>query len=130
MENKSERELIPDLLRGFAIILVVFGHCIQEGSGAAYRTEQLYFDDRLYQFIYSFHMPLFMMISGYLNWKGIEGARERASRISLVRRRAASLLIPVFAWTALDYVRILVVNHLSDEPQRSEEHTSELQSQR
>lgn len=117
MENKSERELIPDLLRGFAIILVVFGHCIQEGSGAAYRTEQLYFDDRLYQFIYSFHMSLFMMISGYLNWKGIEGARERASRISLVRRRAASLLIPVFAWTALDYVRILVVNHLSGEPQ-------------
>lgn len=117
MENKSERELLPDLLRGFAIILVVLGHCIQEGSGEAYRTEQLYFNDRLYQFIYSFHMPLFMMISGYLSWKGIEGAKEKSARISLLKRRARSLLIPIFAWTALDYVRILIVNHLNGEPQ-------------
>ena len=46
MEKKSERALLPDLLRGFAVILVVFGHCIQEGSGAAYSMEQQYFEDR------------------------------------------------------------------------------------
>lgn len=117
MESKKERELLPDLLRGFAIILVVLGHCIQEGSGEVYRTEQLYFHDRLYQFIYSFHMPLFMMISGYLSWKGIWGANEKSARTNLLKRRAATLLIPIFAWTALDYARILIVNHLSGEPQ-------------
>lgn len=117
MENKGGRELLPDLLRGFAVILVVLGHCIQEGSGEAYRIGQMYFNDRLYQFIYSFHMPLFMMISGYLGWKGIEGANTGSGRIRLLRKRAVSLLIPVFAWTALDYARILVVNHLNGEPQ-------------
>lgn len=117
MERKRKREPLPDLLRGFAIILVVLGHCIQEGSGETYRTEQLYFDDRLYQLIYSFHMPLFMMISGYLGWKGIDGARERSERTSLLKRRAASLLTPIFAWTALDYIRILTVNQLSGQPQ-------------
>lgn len=117
MENKGERELLPDLLRGFAIILVVLGHCIQEGSGGAYRAEQRYFDDRLYQFIYSFHMPLFMMISGYLGWKGIEGAGNKSGRMDLLKKKALSLLVPVFAWTALDYARILVINYLSGEPQ-------------
>ncbi len=117
MEKKSERALLPDLLRGFAVILVVFGHCIQEGSGAAYSIEQQYFDDRLYQFIYSFHMPLFMMISGYLSWRGIERASERGGWANLLKRRAASLLTPVFAWTALDYVRILIINSLNGEPQ-------------
>lgn len=117
MEDHKERELLPDLLRGFAVILVVFGHCIQEGSGEAYRAGQQYFSDRLYQFIYSFHMPLFMMISGYLSWNSIIHAGDKDGRLSLVRRRAASLLVPVFAWTALDYMRILIVNAQSGKPQ-------------
>ena len=75
MDEKKERELLPDLLRGFAIVLVVLGHCIQDGSGVGYRSEALYFSDRLYQFIYSFHMPLFMMISGYLSWGSIQKAK-------------------------------------------------------
>ena len=33
MTDKKKRELLPDVLRGFAICLVVLGHCIQEGSG-------------------------------------------------------------------------------------------------
>ena len=117
MENRSGRELLPDLLRGFAIILVVLGHCIQEGSGPGYRTEQQYFDDRFYQFIYSFHMPLFMMISGYLSWRGIDGAGEKNERIRLLKRKARALLVPVFAWTALDYLRILIMNHFKGDPQ-------------
>ena len=117
MDKKNERELLPDILRGFAIILVVFGHCIQDGSGEDYRNEALYFSDRLYQFIYSFHMPLFMMISGYLSWGSIHKAKERKERIDLLKRRAASLLTPIFLWTAVDYIRILISNHINGEPQ-------------
>ncbi len=117
MENKREREPLPDLLRGFAIILVVMGHCIQEGSGAAVQTEQLYFGDRLYQLIYSFHMPLFMMVSGYLNWKSINQSATNRERISLIKRRAASLLVPIFLWTAMDYVRILILNFVKGNAQ-------------
>ena len=90
MDEKKERELLPDLLRGFAIVLVVLGHCIQNGSGADYRSEALYFSDRFYQFIYSFHMPLFMMISGYLSWGSFQKAKERKERTGLFKRRAAS----------------------------------------
>lgn len=113
----EKREKLPDVLRGFAIILVVLGHCIQEGSGEGFRAEALYFGDRLYQFIYSFHMPLFMMISGYLCWGSMRRAGTRAARRALLRRRTAALLLPVFLWTAVDYARILITNHLTGAPQ-------------
>lgn len=116
-EKISEREILPDILRGFAIILVVLGHCIQEGSGEAYRTESAYFSDRLYQFIYSFHMPLFMLISGYLGWHSINKCGKKQERRNLLGRRAVTLLIPIFLWTALDYVRILIVNYANGRPQ-------------
>ncbi|MDE6364692.1 MAG: acyltransferase [Lachnospiraceae bacterium] len=113
MENKKKREVLPDLLRGFAIILVVLGHCIQEGSGAAVQMEQLYFCDRLYQWIYSFHMPLFMIVSGYLNWKSIKQSTESRELFSLMKRRLVSLIIPIFLWTGVDYIRILLLNALN-----------------
>lgn len=113
----EKREKLPDVLRGFAVILVVLGHCIQEGSGESFRAESLYFGDRLYQFIYSFHMPLFMMISGYLCRGSMQRAGTKAARRALLRRRTAALLLPVFLWTAVDYVRILITNHLTGAPQ-------------
>jgi fucose 4-O-acetylase-like acetyltransferase len=117
MGNTNDRERLPDILRGFAIILVVFAHCIQEGSGTNYSIEQLYFDDRLYQFIYSFHMPLFMLISGYLTWGSIKKAIDRESRRALLKRRALSLLTPIFLWTGVDYIRILITNYINGSPQ-------------
>lgn len=55
-----------DISKGIAIILVVIGHVI-----SSYHQAGLYNDSHLFnfttQFIYSFHMPLFMIISGYLS---------------------------------------------------------------
>ena len=55
-----------DALKGFATLLVVLGHCID-----GYKTAYLFpkYQDifvSLYAFIYSFHMPLFFLVSGYL----------------------------------------------------------------
>jgi fucose 4-O-acetylase-like acetyltransferase len=117
METTNDRERLPDILRGFNIILVVLGHCIQDGSGVDFSANALYFSDKLYQFIYSFHMPLFMIVSGYLAWGSVNKANDRASRRSLLGRRAQSLLIPIFFWTGIDYIRILVTNYINGSPQ-------------
>jgi fucose 4-O-acetylase-like acetyltransferase len=117
MEMTNDREKLPDILRGFDIILVVLGHCIQDGSGVDFSTNALYFSDKLYQLIYSFHMPLFMMVSGYLAWGSVNKANDRAARKALIARRAQSLLIPIFFWTAIDYIRILVTNYINGSPQ-------------
>lgn len=66
-----KRNPFLDYTKAFAILLVVVGHCIQYGSGQNYLKEELFFDNILFKFIYSFHMPLFMLISGYLFAYGI-----------------------------------------------------------
>lgn len=58
-----KRLLWADSLKGILIILVVLGHAIQETlkSGC--------FDNHLWNYIYSFHMPAFMAVSGFLNYR-------------------------------------------------------------
>lgn len=108
MGKTKKRELLPDVIRGFAIFLVVLGHCIQEGSGSDFKMNTMYFYDKVYQFIYSFHMPLFMIISGYFAWDSIEKMRGSHEKWALLGKRSANLLIPVFGWTCFDYVRLLL----------------------
>lgn len=66
MQSDSLYDIRLDIIKGIAIILVVMGHCIQYGSGNDYYTSALFFEENIFKFIYSFHMPLFMLISGYV----------------------------------------------------------------
>lgn len=106
----TERKTLPDILKGFGIILVVLGHCIQTGSGTAFNVEMLYFSDRLYQFIYSFHMPLFMMVSGYLCWESMQRAVTKEQRKNLLKRRLRTLPVPIFLCTAAEFIIRTAVN--------------------
>ncbi|NLL79210.1 MAG: acyltransferase family protein [Clostridiales bacterium] len=114
-----KHEHLPDILRGFAVFLMVFGHCIQEGSGLTFRQESLYFEDKLYQFIYSFHMPLFMLLSGYLAWGSLERAETVPDRIRLLKRRSAGLLLPIAIWTLLEKIYAFVFNRIMGYPNPS-----------
>lgn len=85
----KQRIYALDNLKGFLILLVVLGHCIQ------FTTDG--FDHVvLFRFIYSFHMPLFMWVSGYVNY------REHKIEIGVLRRRAIQLALPFLAWTLLN----------------------------
>lgn len=59
----SERKKINWLLilQGWAMLLVVVGHAFigKPGQGPAW-------ENALFHFAYSFHMPLFMLVSGWL----------------------------------------------------------------
>lgn len=55
---ETARDYYLDTIKGFLIIVVVIGHFIEFGS----RT---IFDVAMHNFIYSFHMPLFVFLSGY-----------------------------------------------------------------
>lgn len=58
---QKERILYWDVIKAFAIFLVVWGHCLQY---LQLDTENCW-NSYTCGFIYSFHMPLFMMVSGY-----------------------------------------------------------------
>lgn len=70
VEQNKGRNTYIDIVKGFAIILVVLGHSIQFGSGYDFRANAECFDNWLYRIIYSFHMPLFMIGGGI--WRQLQ----------------------------------------------------------
>lgn len=76
-----------DSLKGFLIILVVLGHVIQKSD--------VDFDHNIvFRYIYSFHMPLFMCISGFVCYSQTLGWK-------LVKKRFNQLMIPFLAWAVI-----------------------------
>ena len=66
----KERIKWIDTAKGIAIVLVVIGHVVQ-----SYHNVNLYEDSVLFnfssRFVYSFHMPLFMLVSGMLLYSSL-----------------------------------------------------------
>lgn len=82
MQNRIEW---VDQVKGFAILLVVYGHNFPI-------TEQ---------FIYTFHMPLFFMVSGFFFPKELD--------FSVLRKRFKTLLVPYFFWAFLLFLFWLII---------------------
>jgi len=88
-----------DVIKAFAIWTVVYGHSIQFGSGEEVLNTGSFFENGVFQFIYSFHMPLFMLVSGYLFYFSL----NRHTGKEVVKSRISTLLVPVFCWTFLPF---------------------------
>lgn len=76
-----------DSVKGFAILLVIVGHCIDGYRDAGIFKQYLAEFNAAHDFIYAFHMPLFFMISGYLflyAYKDIEIKKLKAKLIDLI----------------------------------------------
>lgn len=89
---KNIRDIGLDNIKTLLVFLVILGHVIQK----VYIIEGIEFDNSLlFRVIYSFHMPLFMAISGYLySWE---------KSISL-KRYSFFLLIPFFSWGIIEAI--------------------------
>lgn len=96
---KGQRFIELDTAKGFAILLMVIGHSIAWNyldrsfltGDMALMTQGEKFGALLWRLIYSFHMPLFFFVSGYLTFKS-EANMEWLS--ALVKKRAARILLP------------------------------------
>lgn len=104
--EKRQRDVLPDVLKGFGTVLVVLGHCIQSGSGMAYMEGTCYFEDRWYQFLYSFHMPLFMVISGWYAWSSVQRAKSAEDRKAMIKRKCAYLITPSVGWKLIEFTYV------------------------
>lgn len=92
-----ERIQYIDSLKGFAIILVVMGHVIQ----MMYCVNS--FDsDPIFRFIYSFHMPLFMMISGMVR-RDCE-IIDKFKYCNKLRSSFLQLVLPFLFWRFFVYL--------------------------
>jgi len=79
-----ERKAWIDTAKAFAIFLVVMGHYLGDVPPAR-------------AYIYTFHMPLFFFISGFL-------FRKKGSWLGFVGKRARSLLLPYLIFSLLKYI--------------------------
>ncbi|MGN1303971.1 MAG: acyltransferase family protein [Oscillospiraceae bacterium] len=81
MTNNGKRVEWIDCCKGFAIVLVVIGHIIDGYTGANFFDEYSDIMIRVFNCIYSFHMPLFFVVSGFVFYlaycKNIEKSEKR-----------------------------------------------------
>lgn len=89
----SGRDRIVDALKGYAILLVVLGHCL-ELADPGVMVPNASFRHHLFALIYAFHMPLFMFLSGYVMFK---------KRVN-VGRSFLRLIVPFLVWQAVRFV--------------------------
>ena len=101
--EKQARIKYWDLLKGIAIFLVVWGHTIQYGGSGS-----IFFDNKAFIFIYSFHMPLFLLISGYFLAK----SAGRRSFVQNLEKKLVHIAIPAVLGGVGFYVVKLVVERL------------------
>ncbi len=87
-----------DNIKGLLIILVIFGHSLELLRLNSTITSYIY------NFIYTFHMPIFIFISGYLS-KNIQKGRDNAFR---------QLFIPFLIFNSLwNFIQIIMTRLLS-----------------
>lgn len=89
-----EKRRFINFLRGVAVFLMLWGHCIQYCCGGQID----HFQNWGFQFIYSFHMPLFMLISGYLFF----ASSQKRAAVELIEYKAKSLLYPLLMCAILN----------------------------
>ena len=77
MSSEKSRINWIDQLKGFGIILVIYGHNLP----------------LIESYIYSFHMPLFFFIGGLFHGNQMN--------FSIVKKRAKQILVPYFLWSSL-----------------------------
>ncbi|MCQ2604767.1 MAG: acyltransferase family protein [Spirochaetia bacterium] len=89
MNIKKERIDYLDIAKAFAIFLVMMGHTGSPDTMFLYR-----------RIIYSFHMPLFFMISGIVSEFHPKGYSKEDWK-EFLKKNAYALIIPYFFWAIL-----------------------------
>lgn len=97
-KQKLSRDLF--FVRGFAILLVVIGHVIGDRNSG---VRQLYNQDIAglswsYSFIYTFHLPVFFILSGI---SFAIFSKTNVTFVEFIQAKSKRLIIPWVCWTPI-----------------------------
>lgn len=90
MDNINHRIIQFDLLKVFAIFLVIYGHVLLHFS------QENYMLNGMFLWISTFHMPLFMTISGFFAY-----SMKNQSFSGVLCKRSRQLLLPCLSWSII-----------------------------
>ena len=89
--EKSRNKTI-DILRGISALSVILGHAIQRGLIVDYDS------NIIFKLIYTFHMPLFVFLSGYTLF-----ISKPKFDYDFIKKKFKRLIIPTIIWSYLIY---------------------------
>ena len=92
MAALSKRIEYVDYIKAFAIFMVIVGHSIESLS----TCNEL---NVVHSFIYSFHMPLFMMLSGFFIAKSFNSGIKQ-----FLTTRSRQVLLPVLSFSVVVFL--------------------------
>lgn len=109
MGSKKYYEEI-NIARGIAILLVVIGHGLSDIYEGVYSTGWCStYANYFFILIYSFHMPLFIFLSGFVN---ASVCNQQGSRLTYLRKKFCRLMVPYLVWGILYvFLDIIVGNY-------------------
>lgn len=87
-----------DLLKGLAIIFVIIGHSLSSYSPGIENSISSF----VFYLMYSFHMPLFFMISGFLFTKNISNSFKQ--KWNVVKNKFVRLFIPYLTYSVITMI--------------------------
>lgn len=99
-----------DIARGIGIFLVVLGHSFPDNK---FNNNAFY--AYIYKFIYSFHMPLFFMMSGFFAYK-IYSILSSTQYFEFIYSKFRRVMIPYFAVSAIAIPIKLYMNKYAARP--------------
>ena len=95
----KKRQAWIDFAKIFAIFLVLWGHCIQQFNPS-------YKESGTFIWIYSFHMPLFMILAGIF----ISEDKLR-NGLDFISKRFKQLILPCFLWIIIAFLVSKMIGH-------------------
>lgn len=98
----TQRIAYWDVAKCVAIFCVVWGHYILNMTS----NSTYWLDDSLSKFIYSFHVPLFMLISGYFAYKSFS-----KPFLPTIHHKFKQLIFPTISWALVFYVLSIIVHN-------------------
>jgi fucose 4-O-acetylase-like acetyltransferase len=102
--RESRRDDSLDIAKGFGILLVVLGHCLEGLKTSGYFPPQLQWPTLTFFLIYLFHMPLFFVVSGHL-----ASGKHRPAR-QVIARLVPTILYPYFLWSILEGLMLVYLS--------------------
>jgi len=94
-QNDKNRILFVDATKGIAMLLVIFAHTLTgEGTSALFRG-----------IVYSFHMPLFFILSGYTMKHSTDFNGFIKKKLVLAKKLLLPGVLLFFAWVIIEVIR-------------------------
>ena len=101
--EKRPRERVEwiDSAKGIAILLVVIGHVVGGYTGSYGIPRYQEFIDYIVWIIYTFHMPLFFCLSGYVYRISINRISNRTGYQNFIKKKTRVLMVPYYIFSTI-----------------------------